>query len=74
MLSALYREAAELAPGSHELGFWGGLGLVQMGDLEAGIGQMRRAITDHPPWRELLERLPKEVAPAAAQVRAALDQ
>lgn len=69
----LYRQAAELAPGNHELRFWGGLGLVQMGDLETGLAQVREAIAEHPPWRELLATLPKQVAPAAEQVLRALD-
>lgn len=70
----LYREAAELAPGNHELRFWAGLGAVQAGELEAGLAQVREAIAEHPPWRELLATLPKEVAPAAEQVLHELDR
>jgi uncharacterized Ntn-hydrolase superfamily protein len=66
--AALYREASALAPGNHELLFWAGLGSVQAGELEAGVGQVRKAIELHAGWRELLERLPAEVAPSAAAV------
>ncbi len=70
----LYRQAGELAPGNHELRFWSGLGAAQSGDLDAGVAQVRQAIAEHPPWRQLLGRLPKEVAPAAEQVREAIDR
>jgi uncharacterized Ntn-hydrolase superfamily protein len=70
-----YEEAAqrtmrawELAPDNHELRFWAGLGMAQGGLLEQGVEQVRSAIAAHPPWRELLERLPPEMAPAAPQV------
>ena len=62
----LYREAGELAPDSHELRFWAGLGAIQGGEEDAGAALLRSAIEEHPPWRELLERLPVEVAPSAA--------
>lgn len=74
-----YEEAAqrtmrawELAPENPELRFWAGLGMAQGGLLEAGVEQVRAAIAAHPPWRELLERLPREMAPAAAEVLDAL--
>lgn len=70
----LYRRAASLAPGNHELRFWSGLGAAQGGDLDAGVAEVRAAIAEHPPWRELLGRLPPEVAPSAAAVLRALDQ
>lgn len=70
----VYREAAELAPTNHELRFWAGLGAAQAGDLDIGLAQVREAIAEHPPWRELLARLPKEFAPAAEQVLHALDR
>lgn len=68
----LYRRAAELAPENHELRFWSGLGAAQAGDLEAGVTQVREAIAQHPPWRDLLERLSPRMAPSAAAVRARL--
>jgi uncharacterized Ntn-hydrolase superfamily protein len=34
--------------------------------------RVRAAIDAHPPWRELLERLPHEMAPAAPEVAVAL--
>jgi uncharacterized Ntn-hydrolase superfamily protein len=64
----LYVRAAELAPGNHELLFWGGLARVESGDLEAGVAQVRQAIVLQSGWAELLPRLSAEVAPAAALV------
>jgi uncharacterized Ntn-hydrolase superfamily protein len=69
----LYAEASERAPGNHELLFWAGLGTAQAGDLDAGVTQVRAAIALQPSWRELLGRLPADVAPAAAAVLARLD-
>lgn len=70
--SELYRRASQLEPENHELRFWAGLGAAQGGDLETGVAQVREAIAQHPGWRELLERLSPQVAPAAAAVRARL--
>ena len=74
-----YQEAAErtmraweLAPENPELRFWAGLGMAQGGMLEAGVEQVRAAIAAHPPWRELLGRLPPGMAPAAPAVLEAL--
>jgi uncharacterized Ntn-hydrolase superfamily protein len=67
-----YRRAAELAPASDELLFWAGLSLVQGGDLDGGMERVRSAIEMHSGWRDLLERLEPEIAPAAAEVRGAL--
>jgi uncharacterized Ntn-hydrolase superfamily protein len=61
-------QASERAPGNHELLFWAGLGIAQAGDLDAGVAQVRAAIAIQPTWRELLRRLPPEVAPSAAAV------
>ena len=66
----LYREASALAPESHELRFWAGLGAAQAGDLDAALEHVRAAIAMQPGWRELLPRIPPEVAPSA---RAVLD-
>ena len=68
----LYVKASERAPGNHELLFWAGLGTVQAGDLEGGVAIVRAAIAMQPAWRELLLRLPAELAPAAPVVLAAL--
>jgi uncharacterized Ntn-hydrolase superfamily protein len=64
----LTRRACELAPENPELRFWAGLGMAQSGQLDAGVEQVRAAIAAHASWRELLERLPPERAPAARQV------
>jgi uncharacterized Ntn-hydrolase superfamily protein len=68
----LYVEASERAPGNHELLFWAGLGTAQAGDLDAGVEQVQAAIALQPTWRELLHRLPPEVAQSAAAVLARL--
>jgi uncharacterized Ntn-hydrolase superfamily protein len=70
--AAAFRQAAELAPENDELRFWGGLGHAQAGNLEAGVQLVREAIAHHAGWRDLLERLPPEVAPSAPAVRARL--
>jgi uncharacterized Ntn-hydrolase superfamily protein len=64
--------AWELAPDNAELRFWAGLGMAQGGLLDAGVEQVRAAIAAHPGWRDLLERLPPEMAPAAPAVLEAL--
>ncbi len=66
------RKALELAPASEELVFWAGLGMVQAGDLEAGVERVRSAIEMHSGWRDLLARLEPDIAPSAAAVRDAL--
>lgn len=65
----LYERAGALAPESHELAFWAGLGLAQSGKMDVALARVRQAIEAHPPWREILERLPPELAPAADAVR-----
>lgn len=70
--SAAYRRALELAPDSHELLFWAGLGSAQAGDLAAGVVDVQAAIALQPGWRALLERLPVEIAPGASAVLKAL--
>ena len=69
---ALYRRAAELAPGSDELLFWAGLAIAHAGDLDEGVDAVRRAAEVKPNWLVLLDRLSPDFAPAGAQVRAAL--
>jgi len=69
----LYVQASERAPGNHELLFWAGLGTAQAGDLDGGVAQVQAAIELQPSWRELLHRLPPDVAPSAAAVLARLD-
>jgi uncharacterized Ntn-hydrolase superfamily protein len=64
----LYVRAAALAPGNHELLFWGGLATVESGDVEAGIAQVREAILLQNGWAELLPRLSADVSPVAALV------
>ena len=64
----LYVQASERAPGNHELLFWAGLGMAEGGDVDAGVAQVRAAIALQPAWRDLLDRLPAELAPAAAEV------
>jgi uncharacterized Ntn-hydrolase superfamily protein len=63
-----YLQAAELAPGNHELLFWSGLGTVLSGDVDRGVALVREAIALQPGWAELLPRLSADVAPAAPLV------
>src|SRR3954449_654214 len=70
--SGLYRRAADLAPGSHELLFWSGLAAAQGGDMDTAVRRVREAIALQPGWTELLGRLQPDIAPSAAAVRAAL--
>jgi uncharacterized Ntn-hydrolase superfamily protein len=65
----LFAEAHALAPDSHELLFWSGLGRAQGDDLDGGAEQVRAAIALQPGWAELLRRMQPEVAPSAAAVR-----
>lgn len=71
--AALYVQAAELAPESDELTFWAGLGLAAR-ERPRGVALVREAIARRPSWRTLLERLDAELAPTAADVRAALQE
>jgi uncharacterized Ntn-hydrolase superfamily protein len=68
-----YVRAAELAPGSDELGFWAGLAIAHAGDVTAGAAAVRRAGEVHPGWLTLLGRLSIDVAPAAPAVRSVLE-
>ncbi|MCW3067073.1 MAG: hypothetical protein JWN32_4245 [Solirubrobacterales bacterium] len=68
----LYEQASELAPDSDELLFWAGLATAQLGDFDAGVDRVRRAIAVHDGWRELLDRLTPELAPSAEAVRHAV--
>jgi uncharacterized Ntn-hydrolase superfamily protein len=67
-----YRRAADLEPGNDELLFWAGLAAVQQGDREPGLEMVRRAISANDGWRTILPRLSDDIAPSAAEVRAAL--
>jgi uncharacterized Ntn-hydrolase superfamily protein len=68
----VYRRASEIAPDNVELRFWAGLGMAQGGDLEAGSAFVNEVIAAERRWRELLERLPAELAPSAQSVLARL--
>jgi uncharacterized Ntn-hydrolase superfamily protein len=72
--ASLYLQASELAPESHELRFWAGIGAAQAGDMDAAVVHVRAAIDAQPGWLELLPRLSAEVAPAASAVLARLDR
>jgi uncharacterized Ntn-hydrolase superfamily protein len=64
----LFDRARSLAPDNHELLFWAGLGAAHAGDVQRGAADVRAAIELQPGWRELLERMPPEVAPSAQAV------
>lgn len=69
---AHYERAAVLAPENPELQFWSGLGMVHVGDDAGGVARVRAAIAASPGLEDLLTRLPPELVPGAAAVRAAL--
>jgi uncharacterized Ntn-hydrolase superfamily protein len=69
--TALYVQAANLAPEADELIFWAGLG-VAAEDMARGVELVRRAAALKPAWLTLLERLPKELEPMAAPLLAAV--
>ena len=71
--AVLYEQASDLAPTSHELMFWAGLGIAQSGNARAGAERVATAIEMHPGWREVLRRLQPEVAPSAQAVLEALN-
>ena len=70
--TAYYERANALAPANAELQFWSGLGMAQAGDITGGADRVRRAIDSSPGLAELLNRLPPDLAPGAAPVRAEL--
>jgi uncharacterized Ntn-hydrolase superfamily protein len=76
-----HQEAAErweralmLAPDSHELRFWSGLGAAVAGELPRAVAEVRAAIAAEPGWRGLLARMPGELAPAAPEVLRELER
>jgi uncharacterized Ntn-hydrolase superfamily protein len=71
--TALYVDAAGLAPEADELTFWAGLGVAGH-DLNEGVELVRRAAAVKPSWLILLDRLSLELAPTAEAVRDALAQ
>jgi uncharacterized Ntn-hydrolase superfamily protein len=72
--AGLFLRASELAPESHELQFWAGIGAASVGDMDAALAHVRAAIAIQPGWLDLLPRLPPEVAPAAGAVLERLQQ
>jgi uncharacterized Ntn-hydrolase superfamily protein len=69
--TALYTQAAELAPESDELTFWAGVGVAAQ-DLAAGARLVRLAADRRASWLTLLARLPEELAPTAQALVAEL--
>lgn len=65
--TALYVDAAELAPEADELTFWAGLGVAAQ-NLDEGVDLVERAVAVKPSWLALLGRLSPELAPTAAAV------
>lgn len=53
-----YAAAMALAPDNHEMVFWTAVTLASTGDVDEAMPLFRRAFRMHPPWRELLQRLP----------------
>ena len=70
--AARLHEAVTLAPEMVEISFWGGLGMVQAGMLEAGCDLMMTAVRKDRRWIETLNRLvasDRLAADVAAQVQ-----
>jgi uncharacterized Ntn-hydrolase superfamily protein len=70
--AARYVAAYELAPACIELEFWAGLSMIHTGDGGQGLEHVRAAVRRHAGWGELLTRLSREDAPAAAEAARAL--
>lgn len=68
----LYVQAADAASDNVELSFWAGLGIAAAGDVPTGAARVAEAIAVHDGWRDLLERLDPEIAPAVEAVRTEL--
>src|ERR1700736_5338946 len=67
--AAKYVEANRTFPGTPELAFWAGLGLLSMGDEKTGLELLRSAIAAHSGWAELLTRLSPRSGPGVARAR-----
>jgi uncharacterized Ntn-hydrolase superfamily protein len=67
-----YDEALALAPDNGELLLFAGLGDLDDGDAQRGLERIRRAVALNPRLRELLVRLPEDVAPGAGRALEAL--
>jgi uncharacterized Ntn-hydrolase superfamily protein len=67
--AGLYRQAAEMAPGSEELVFWSGVSMMQSGNVEEGRETVLRLIATNDGWRQLLLSLEDEIVPGIAEVR-----
>ncbi len=66
------RRALDLVPDNAEFMFWAGLSLAQRGQVDLGVGLVKRAIETHTGWGDLLGRLSHEIAPGAAEIRETL--
>ncbi len=66
--AGVYGQASQLAPDNLELRFWAGLGAAEAGDLSRAVSELQAVVAVDPSWRELLARLPRQVAPSAAAV------
>jgi len=71
--AAKYLEAHARAPGATELRFWAALALIQQGETDAGLQELRATIAENAGWRELLDRLEPGTSPIAAEARRLLD-
>jgi uncharacterized Ntn-hydrolase superfamily protein len=56
---ARYAAAMELAPNNHEMMFWTAVTMAGAGQVDEAMPLFRRAFRLHPPWRELVTRLPE---------------
>ena len=65
----IYIEAWERMPDNHELKFWAGLAMVELGQEERAAALLREAIDDHAEWRRVIDMLTEEMSPSIATTR-----
>ncbi len=65
----IYIEAWQRMPENHELKFWAGLAMVELGQEERAVALLREAIDDHAEWRRVIDMLTEEMSPSIATTR-----
>ncbi|HEY2479353.1 MAG TPA: DUF1028 domain-containing protein [Solirubrobacterales bacterium] len=67
--SHIYVSAWEQVPDNHELKFWAALAMVERGEDDRGLALLREAIDNHAGWRQMIDMLSVEMAPAIEDAR-----
>jgi uncharacterized Ntn-hydrolase superfamily protein len=65
----IYVEAWQRVPDNHELQFWAGLAMVELGEEERAGELLRQAIDAHGEWRLVIDMLTEEMSPSIATTR-----